>query len=228
MCSVFLSITPVSSRVLGFVLSLLLLACIPNDSTSDGRCPVSKCGPVVNRASLFPMAVGNEWVFADSITDSSSPSETFVIKMTSWRAGTYSEPEHESVSIVHWDVQVYGPVSGTRTYDWIDSSYSQYQDEVSGTRWKSGLARLGLIYVVPQTLDTMFVQGPFWGDTNVFYSAVRLHEAITVPAGTFSDCIAYSIETNPKFRTVLCPQVGWISFDQGSRRMRLTKYVLIP
>ena len=65
-------------------------------------------------------------------------------------------------------------------------------------------------------------------DTNVYYSVYRVQEAVSVPAGTFNNCTAYAVKTNPQFRMVVCPHVGWVSFDQGTRQMRLSKYVLIP
>ena len=202
-----------------FASLLVFTGCL--QSEDEPRCPESECGPFAYREGLFPLAVGNSWIFTDTaIVEDSDSIGSFVVSVREW---------HPEEPFGQWNV-VFDSVSDpTRQYQWIYSQYGRDGDSVYSLQygWGESQGSSSLQYVVPSGADTIRYLAFFGGDVGVEIAAVRLQDSYQVPAGRFDDCVAYSYETIAEHRDILCPDVGWVAFDVNGRRIRLAEYSLV-
>lgn len=204
---------------------LPLSGCLQVDD--DAHCSEKECGPVEFRQGLLPLAVGNSWTFRDEDPlDTAGLAETFILTVT----GRDSAAPHENGEArgVWWSLGVTPPEGGSRSYAWLAPVYGAEGDSVyERQNTPTGSYVAALKYLVPAGQDTVRWSSTFGGDVAITVSAVRIPGPVMVPAGTYDSCVAYAYPgASGPHAAVLCPGVGWVSFDEGGRRIRLASAII--
>lgn len=194
----------VQTSTLSLMTALLVAACLPGAS-SDGvaRCSEAECGPFEYRDAFFPMAVGNTWIFTDSLFTDTGVIVTEHLR----RIGNMSVG---SSGVAGWWFSAGPPPPYTgffsqrndTTYQWIAT--------------RSGLIGETYRYIPPEGGDTISFSSSIEDDVPVTTFAVAIDGEYVTAAGTFTDCALYTTEQVRGFdtvRTVLCAGIGPVSHD---------------
>ncbi len=210
-----------ASKLAIFIVAPLLTSCLESEAVK-AACPESECGPIEFRQAFFPMAVGNAWTFAEAASADSA--ESFTLSVTGWNSGTlHSDGGPQGA---WWDLALAPPAGGTRSYEWLSTRYWRQGDSIYARQPGFDDFVPALSYLVPPDADTVRWESTYGGDVGVAISAIRLPDSVTVPAGRFAPCVAFEFMAAEAHRTVICSRVGWVSFDVGSRSIRLVDYTL--
>lgn len=173
--------------------------------------------PMEFRQALFPLAVGNEWTYIDSLFTGDSVSiDTYTIVVSGFRFENGK---------VWWQLQkrshssTFNLVELTARNDSIFSLQYNFQNPVSS-----------LEYIPPSTTDTLRFYSLIGGDA-IVQKTVWLNGKYVTPAGSFDSCaVFFSLATPGGYVEVLKPKLGIvlkeIEYERHRSKLTLTHFKL--
>lgn len=197
-----------------FSLIVILLAYGCKDTSTSVTTPPE---PVEFRQALFPLAVGNEWTYVDSLFSGQAVSvETYTLTVSTFRFENGK---------VWWQLQERRPSS---TMNLIE--ITARNDSIFSLQYNFEFPVSSLDYIPPSPTDTLHFYSLFGGDV-ILTKSVWLNGSYIVPAGVFDSCaVFFSLVTPGGFTEILKPRIGIvqkeIQYERSWRKVILTNYRL--
>jgi hypothetical protein len=174
------------------------LACLLGCGNDDPVVPPGTPPP------LLPLAVGNRWLYVDSMITSAGTAThadtVVVLGLRSAGATTWYELRSS-----------FNPsIAASEFATSNDSIFSLQYTEAPG-----GMAPvISLEYLPPPAAGSLVYTSVFDGDALFQKSVAALHETVTVPAGSFADCAVYEYQIYPEhYREIVKPGLGVLSWE---------------
>jgi hypothetical protein len=205
-----------------------------NDPGEDTvSCSEVECGPVELRTGYFPLAVGNSWVFSDTLIVNGADSVNPFVLRISWKDTATRALFGNRPKGLWWTVQRTAPAEASNLWTgWMPDQIMRRGDTLFSLEYAFASYHTALRYMIPAGPDTV-EYSVHEGDVPFRAKAVRLNGEFSVQAGTFEGCVSFLFEQNRAIRAVVCPDVGWVFFEfrhreTGAleRRISLTSYSL--
>ena len=179
------------NRVSSYLTTILLIASGCKNNSTSVNPPVE---PTEFRQALIPLALGNEWIYTDSLFTADSVSvETYTLAVSSYRI---------DLGKVWWQLQERRP-----TYTTLVEIAAQ-NDSIFSLQHNFQWPVVSLDYIPPSATDTLWFYSLHGGDVGLEKS-VWLNGQYIVPAGSFDSCaIFFSRPTPDGYTEVLKPRIG--------------------
>ncbi len=182
-----------------FLASLIFLISCKHNSAAPA--PVYQ-EPVDYRHSTLPLAVGNQWAYADTdyINLSIDPTKSAWLRLISIDSYTGTS-DHG-----WWRCVEEMGIWGTNSFDYSIAYDTIYiQDYSNGAFLNPRIA-----FIPPSNQDTIKLPGPYNYSVTKVYA---LNHTLTTPAGTFDNIYVYEYAAFGKSVGYFCPSIGLISAE---------------
>jgi|GEM_PF-3206607 hypothetical protein len=158
--------------------------------------------PTTFRKSFLPLAVGNTWVYVDSLcTNTDTTVRIDTISIIGFR---------KNKGNVWWKFYHTGRSYGNyyELMEQNDSVYDlQYGEGIGNTSFAA------IEYIPPQG-DTIILQTTQGGDAGLWKKIYRITQPYFVPSGTFDSCTMFYYHSGQTHQwEVIRPRIGFISFE---------------
>lgn len=231
-----------------FVFVLIALGACSSSSTSNRNpAPFDPSTPFVPDVSaedlqttvdnpLFPLPVGARWVFEATTPDGLERIEVVVKSETKDVWGTTASSVQDTVTLdgeIAEDTTDWYAQDSDGNVWYMGEDTCEYEDGecvLHAGAWTAGVdgALPGVAMLNDPRVDDVYRQEFYEGEAEDYAIVLSLDETVTVPAGTFTNCLKTrdksAIDPELDEFKYYCPGVGNVLVEEGDVRVELVEY----